>query len=195
MQHVPLRQIVTLGDRNALLAERRVECGQRCSGAGGGREMSRSPRHESDRIGKVQCSWKRHTEFSKDVARLQIDADTWIALKTQLHRVATGTVRDDEWEYPCGSSHGAIGEIRYDEEGEVRVIRAASAVKEPATIHYRVYFNEPRLCPEELWSMGAGAKSLHPDYLGTDQQTDIDIAVARTNGTSALGVELLTFPV
>ena len=157
--------------------------------------MSRLPRHESDRIGKVQCSWKRHAEFGHDVGRLQIDRDTWIALKTQLRRAATGTIRDKDWEYPCGSSHGAIGEIRHDEEGEVQVIRTDAVIMEPATIHYRVYFNEPRLCPQELWSMTAGAKCLHPDYVGTDQQEDIDIAVGRSNSTSLRGVELEPFPV
>jgi hypothetical protein len=141
----------------------------------------------------VQCSWKRHSEFGHDVVRLQLDVDTWIALKAQLRRAAHGTIRDADWEYPCGSTHGAIGEIRYDEEGEVQVIHPDSVVMEPATIHYRVYFNEPRLCPQELWGMGAGAKSLHPDYVGTDQQTDIDVAVGRTNATSGRGVELLTF--
>jgi hypothetical protein len=143
----------------------------------------------------VQCSWRRHPDFGNDVGRLQIDADTCIALKTQLRRAANGTIRDGDWEYPCASTRGAIGEIRHDEEGEVQVIRSHSVVMEPATIHYRVYFSEPRLCPQELWGMGAGAKSHHPDYVGTDQQTDIDIAVARTNATSELGVGLLTFPV
>lgn len=156
--------------------------------------MGRVPRHESDRIGKVQCSWKRHGELANDLGRLRIDVDTWIALKTQLKRAATGTIRNQDWEYPCGSTRGAIGEIRYDEEGEVQVIRPDSIVMEAATINYRVYFNEPSLCPQELWGMSAGGKSLHPDYLGTDQQTDIDMAVGRTNMTTPRGVELLTFP-
>ncbi|KZF07842.1 hypothetical protein A2J03_22620 [Rhodococcus sp. EPR-157] len=119
--------------------------------------------------------------------------DTWVAIRTQLRRAANGTVREEDWEYPCESSRGAIGEIRYDEAGEVRAIKPDGAIFEEAIIHYRVYFNEPKLCPEELWAMGAGSKSWHIDHIGTVQQDDIDLAVARSNGTSATGVELLPF--
>lgn len=149
----------------------------------------------SDRIGLVQCTWKRHAEFANDLGRLSIDRDTYFGIKAQLRRAANGTVRDEDWEYPCGTTRGAIGEIRYDEQGEVEVIRIDRVDQEEAIINYRVYFNEPTLCPEELWGMGMGAKSLHKDFIGTSQQDDIDLAVARTNTTSANGAELDTFSV
>ncbi|MCT1353837.1 MULTISPECIES: hypothetical protein [unclassified Gordonia (in: high G+C Gram-positive bacteria)] len=157
--------------------------------------MRRAPRHNSDRIGVINCSWKRHSDLAHDIGRLRVDKDTWVAIKAQLRRAAIGTIRDEDWEYPCESTRGAIGEIRYDEEAEVEAIYSDRVITETTTVNYRVYFNEPVLCPEELWGMGAGAKSLHPDYVGTEQQADIDVAVGRTNSTSATGRELLTFPV
>ena len=155
--------------------------------------MSRSSPHETDRIGIFECTWKRHGEFAGDIGRLNLDTDTWVALKMLMRRAAAGTVRLDEWEYPCASSRGAIGELKHHEECEVTAIKADRAVPESATVHYRVYFAEPAVSPEELWALGMGAKSWHPDFVGTNQQDDIELAMGRANTTTPQGVELLTF--
>ena len=35
---------------------------------------------------------------------------------------ARGTIRDENWEYPCGTTRGSVGEIRYGEEDEVELV-------------------------------------------------------------------------
>ncbi len=155
----------------------------------------RSPRHESDRIGVHQCDWRRHPSFADDIGRLQVDPDTWSAMKTLLRRTAQGTVRDEEWEYPCASSNGMLGELKMQEEDEVDVISPAGVSREAITVHYRLYFNEPKPCPTDLWAMGAGAKALHASYPSTDQQNDIDVSKGRVMMTTPAGNELQHFPV
>jgi hypothetical protein len=155
--------------------------------------VSREPRHETDRIGILICTWRRHAEFGGDVGRLGIDRDTWAAMKSLMRRAARGTVRENEWEFPCATSSGSLGELKLYEADEVSYVAEGQKVIDEVTIHYRIYFNEPTLCPEELWAMGAGAKCEHPEYVGTDQQADIAVAVGRTYACSANGNELLTF--
>ncbi|MGB3485248.1 MAG: hypothetical protein WBB07_23915 [Mycobacterium sp.] len=158
--------------------------------------MSRQPRQESDRIGIRQCNWKYHGAFIEDLKRISVDAQTWASLKTMLKRAADGTAQDVNWEYPCASSSGIVGELKHDEIGEVRYLDTDSnPVVDQAMIHYRIYFNEPTLCPEELWAMGGGAKSHHPEYVGTDQQTDIELSRLRASQVDPTGCDLYNFPV
>lgn len=167
-----------------------VSMRSRQAGDGGPRQ----PVHKSDRIGIRECSWKGHDEFFNDIRRVVKDAQTWSAIKTMMRRAAAGTAREVRWEYPCASSTGMIGELKHTEHGEVEYSDpAGNTIVESADIHYRVYFNEPRFCPAELWAMGAGTKSLHPQFEGTDQQDDIEIAVLRASQTTPGGTELHSF--
>jgi hypothetical protein len=127
--------------------------------------------------------------------RVGIDWQTWNNVKTMMRAAADGTARDVVWEYPCQSSNGVIGELKHEEAGEVRYIDDANGIEvvESAMIRYRVYINEPNLCPEELWAMGFGAKSHHPHYPSTNQQTDIELATLRASQTDQTGRDLPQF--
>ena len=123
------------------------------------------------------------------------DAATWQGIKAMMLAAAGGTARDVRWEFPCASSNGMIGELKYSEQGEVRyLVGNSEPVVESAEIHYRVYFAEPKLCPAELWAMGFGVKSLHPHFVPTDQQADIEIAMLRASQSSPTGTDLLVLP-
>lgn len=154
--------------------------------------IRREPRQESDRIGIHKCTWKYHSEFVNDLRRVGVDGQAWSGIKQMLKSAADGTARDDiNWEYPCASSNGIIGELKYDQECDVTYLVAdVGKVVDSTTVCYRIYFNEPALCPQELWAMGIGAKSLHPHYVGTDQQVDIEVAKLRASQTSSMGSDL-----
>lgn len=153
--------------------------------------MIRQPRKESDRIGIRRCTWKYHPEFVADLRRIGVDKHTWRAIVAMLRRAADGTARKVDWEFPCASSTGIIGELKHAEEAEIKCLDADNNVAfETTTNHYRVYFNEPHLCPEELWAMGAGVKSHHPYFVGTNQQDDIQLAALRASQTDPTGRDL-----
>ena len=148
-------------------------------------------RHESTRIGKCQCSWKRHASFGDDVKRFAIDRDTWEGIKDAMKRMANGSSRAREWDFPCASTRGLIGELRYNEHAEIHEKDGAITDVE---VCYRVYFAEPKLCPVELWAMLLGRKCRDDRLPQSDQQTDIDTARARAEYTSQSGNELGDFP-
>lgn len=149
--------------------------------------VNREPRLESDRIGIRKCTWKYHVAFVDDAKRIRVDHATWQAIKTMMFAAADGTARDVIWEFPCESSHGSIGELKHEEQDEVQSFQPNCVGVETAEIHYRVYFSEPKLCPEELWAMGLGVKSHHPEFVGTDQQSDIELASLRASQSGPTG--------
>ncbi|WP_248488904.1 hypothetical protein [Tsukamurella sp. PLM1] len=116
----------------------------------------------------------------------------WLAtLKQLLRRAAQGTVRNEEWEYPCATSRGQIGELKMtyahecERDGELTDLN----------VWHRIYYHEPSACPAELWAVSAGCK-VDGDATGAAQQQDaIDRACTRVAFTDPLGRELQEWPV
>lgn len=108
---------------------------------------------------------------------------------------ADGTARDVNWEYPCRTTNGIVGELKHDEWTEVRFPDADGNIVEHETIaYYRIYYNEPAACPNELWAMGIGVKSHNEHFVGTNQQDDVEIAALRASQCHETGVGLFEFP-
>ncbi|BCN82793.1 hypothetical protein RE0356_14340 [Prescottella equi] len=151
----------------------------------------RQPAKASDRVKQGGCQWKRHEEFSIDAGKLgTIDADTWASLKRLLVRAAQGTVRDEEWEYPCALANGRVGELRMEHAGEVT---DDEGIDHEVTFHYRTYYHEPRACPTDLWAMALGLKHIRDPDSASRQNDDIARAKDRVLLCDPQGHNLLAF--
>ncbi|GAA2376215.1 hypothetical protein GCM10009855_14410 [Gordonia cholesterolivorans] len=161
----------------------------------------REPAKASDRVCRGGCCWKRHGDLGEDLQSLHqaIHPSTWSDIRQLMARAARGTVRSTEWEYPCRSSHGRVGELKTSVTEAVQVDDVDDPDTDDGTVdmrvHYRIYYHEPSLHETELWAMAAGSKCKDARYRSTNQDDDIARARDRTDGTPLNGDGLMDMPV
>ncbi|QTF81750.1 hypothetical protein SEA_BEEGEE_47 [Gordonia phage BeeGee] len=61
-------------------------------------------------------------------------------------------------------------------------------------VWHRIYYNEPTMCPMELWALAFGSKVGGDPEAAEDQQAAIERAKNRIQTTSRTGEELIDFP-
>lgn len=153
--------------------------------------MKREPAQgASARVLRGGCTWKRHPDLPADFEAYPVEVvldRAWLAtLKQLLRRAAQGTVRNEEWEYPCATARGQIGELKMTHAHEFE--RGGEMID--LLVWHRIYYHEPGACPSELWAMSAGCKVDGDETGAAHQQEAIERACSRVAFTDLLGRDL-----